>query len=155
MRAHLKTSSAVCIVLLLTSACYQATPAQSVKGAAPVTTEETTISPQFIVACSPEKPIARPGETIRLRAFAASPPGKPVKYSWSTLAGRIDGQGPEVHWDFTDVAAAIYEAKVSVSDGDNGIVDCTVRVIVQSQSRLPTRGSRETGRSFLVSGEEE
>ena len=74
-------------------------------------------SPQFIVACSPEKPIARPGETIRLKTYVASPAGKPLKYSWSALAGRVDGQGPEVLWDFTDVNAGIYEAKVRVSDG--------------------------------------
>jgi hypothetical protein len=146
MRGHIKIASFFCI-LLTYSICYQGSFAQSFKGdAAP---------PQFIVACSPEKPIARPGENIRLKTYAASPAGKPLKYSWSVLAGRVDGQGPEMLWDFTDVNAGIYEAKVRVSDGVSRIVDCSVRVIVQSQSRLPTRGNRETGRSFLVSGEPE
>jgi hypothetical protein len=155
MRSYLKTFSLLCIVLSTDSACYEATLAQSVKGEAAPGKKETALPSQLVVACSPEKPIARPGETLRLRTYAAAPAGKPLKYSWSVLAGRIDGQGPEVHWDFTDVTAGIYEAKVSVSDGGNRIVDCPVRVIVQSQSRLPTRGNRETGRSFLVSDETE
>jgi hypothetical protein len=136
-------------------ACYQATFAQSAKGDAARGKNETTLPSQFIVACSPEKPTARPGETIRLRAYAVSPAGKSLKYSWSAFPGRVDGQGPEVRWDFTDATAGIYEAKVSVNDGSSGVVDCSVRVIVQSQSRLPTRGNRETGRSFLVSDEPE
>jgi hypothetical protein len=100
----------------------------------------------------PRKADSSTGETS-IKTFARA--GKPLNYSWSSLAGRVDGQGPEVHWDFTDVPAGIYEAKVRVSDGGSRIADCSVRVIVQSQSRLPTRGNRETGRSFLVSGEPE
>jgi hypothetical protein len=155
MSAYLKTFRLISILLLTASACYQATPAQSVKGNAAPEKKENAVPSQFVVACSPEKPIARPGESIRLRAYAASPAGKLLKYAWSALAGRVDGQGPEVRWDFTDITDSIYEAKVSVSDGGSGIVDCPVRVIVQSQPRLPTRGNRETGRSFLVSGEVE
>src|SRR5215475_12461906 len=146
MRGHIKIASFFSFLLTF-SICYEESFAQSGKGDA--------ASSQFIVACSPEKPIARPGETLRLKTFAASPAGKPLTYSWSSLAGRVYGQGPEVNWDFTDVTAGIYEAKVRVSDGGSRIADCSVRVIVQSQSRLPTRGNRETGRSFLVSGEPE
>ena len=106
MRGHIKIACFFCI-LLTYSICYQGLFAQSSKGDA--------ASPQFIIACSPEKPIARPGENIRLKTYVASPAGKPLKYSWSALAGRVDGQGPEVLWDFTDVDAGIYEAKVRVS----------------------------------------
>jgi hypothetical protein len=146
MRGHIKIVSFFSFLLTF-FICYQGSFAQIFKGDA--------ASSQFIVGCSPEKPIARPGETLRLKTFAASVAGKPLNYSWSSLAGRIDGQGSEVHWDFTDVTAGIHEAKVRVSDGSNRIADCSVRVIVQSRSRLPTRGNRETGRSFLVSGEPE
>lgn len=145
MRGHsIKIASFSC--MLLTYSCYQGSFAQSFKGnAAPS---------QFIVACRPEKPIARPGETVRLKSYAASPAGKPLKYSWSASAGRVDGQGSEVYWNFIDITDGIYEAKVRVSDGASRIGDCSLRVIVQSQSQLPTRG-RETWRSFLVSGEPE
>src|SRR4030095_1783974 len=103
MTGHIKIASFFSFLLTLT-VCYQGSFAQSGKGDA--------ASSQFIVAWRPEKPRARPGETLRLKTFAASPPGKPLTYSWSSLAGRVDGQGPEVHWDFTDVTAGIYEAKV-------------------------------------------
>lgn len=154
MRGYLRISSFFCI-LLTCSIHHQGSFAQSVKGDAAPGNKENALPSQFIVACSPEKPIARPGETIRLRTYAASPAGKPLKYSWSALAGRVHGQGPEVHWDFTDITVGVYEAKVHVSDGGSRMVDCSVRVIVQSQPRLPTRGNRETGRSFLVSGQAE
>ena len=154
MRGCIKISSFLCI-LLTYSIYYQGSFAQSVKGDAAPGKKENAVPPQFIVACSPEKPIARPGETIRLTTYAASPTGKPLKYSWSALAGRVDGQGPEVSWNFTDITVGVYEAKVRVTDGGSRIVDCSVRVILQSQPRLPTRGNRETGRSFLVSGEVE
>lgn len=153
MKKYFKISSFFSI--LLTCSIYnQGAFAQSVKGAAAPAAKEKVPPAQFIVACSPDKPIARPGETIRLRAYAASPVEKPLKYSWSALAGQVAGQGPEVRWDFTDIPVGVYEAKVRVSDGGSGM-DCSVRVIVQSQPRVPTRGNRETGRSFLLPNEAE
>ena len=102
MRGLIKIASFFCF-LLTYSICYQASLAQPFKGNADPS--------QFIVGCSPEKPIARPGETLRLKVFAASVAGKPLNYSWSSLAGRVEGQGPEVNWDFTDVTAGIHRRR--------------------------------------------
>ena len=154
MKKYFKISSFFSI--LLTCSIYnQGAFAQSGKGEAASAITEKVPPSQFIVACSPGKPIARPGETIPVRAYAASPAGKPLKYSWSAIAGQVIGQGPEVRWVFTDTPAGVYQAKVRVSDGGSEIFDCSMRVAVQAQPRVPTRGNRETGRSFLLSNEAE
>ena len=155
MRAYLKAFSLACIILLSGSAYSQAPLAQTVKGDGLPATKGNVPPSQFIVACSPDKPIVRPGETIRLRAYATSPTGKPLQYAWSAPIGRVAGQGREVRWDFTDVSVGVYEAKVRVSDASGGFADCSLRVIVQAKSRQPLRGNRETGRSFLLPDEVE
>jgi len=131
---------------------YQAPLAQPVKDDAPPAPKEKVPPSQFIVVCSPDKPIVRPSETIRLRAYATSPTDQPLQYAWSVPAGRVEGQGPEVRWDFTGVrVGVVYEAKVLVNDASGGFADCSVRVIVQAQPRQALRGgNRETGRSFLL-----
>jgi hypothetical protein len=35
---------------------------------------------------------------VRLTANAVSPNGNPIKYKWTTSAGTITGEGPEVTW---------------------------------------------------------
>ena len=153
MRAYNKTFSLLCIVLLTGSMYHRPAIAQSTPTDA--TIKQIVPPSQLVVACSPDKPIVRPGEAIRVRAYASSSDGKPLDYAWAASTGRLEGQGSEVHWDFSDVSVGVYEAKVSVKDASRGVVDCSIRVIVQIQSQLPTRGDRETGRSFLLPNEVE
>jgi hypothetical protein len=68
MRGHIKIASFFCI-LLTYSIWYQESFAQSFKGDAAPGKNGNAAPSQFIVACSPEKPIARPGETIRLKTM--------------------------------------------------------------------------------------
>ena len=75
--------------------------------------------------------------------------------SWAAPSGRLEGQGSEVKWDLSDVSAGVYEAKVTVKAVSREVADCLIRVIVQIRSQLPTRGDRETGRSFLLPNEVE
>lgn len=153
MRASLKTFPLLCTVLLAAFTYEQAVLAQSTPDDA--TIKHMASPSRLIVACSPDKPIVRPGEAIRLRAYASSPEGKPLQYTWAPSGGRLGGQGSEVSWDFTDVPLGVYEAKVSVTGASGGVADCSIRVSVQARSQLPTRGNRETGRSLLLSNEVE
>src|SRR6266545_5038093 len=107
MRAHFKTFSLVCAILLAGCTYSQALLAQAAKGDAPPAPKEKTPLSQFIVACSPDKPIVQPSETIRLRAYAASLTEKPLQYAWSAPIGRVDRQGAEVRWDFTGVPVGV------------------------------------------------
>jgi hypothetical protein len=148
MRAYLKIFSIACV--LLSTHSSDAVFAQPVNGDRPAAPKENVPPSQLIVACSPDKPIVRPGEAIRMRAYASSPAGKPFQYTWAASTGRVEGQGAEVSWDFTDVAVGAYEAKVSVSGAKGVVADCAVRVAVQARPKERLRGTRETGRSFLI-----
>ena len=150
MTAYRRIVFLACVILLTVSTYFQAPLAQPAKSKSPPPAKAKAPSAQSIVACSPEKPIVRPGETIRLKAYATSPQGKPLQYTWSTSTGRVDQEGSEVRWAFTAVRVGVHEAKVLVSDGVGGLADCSVRVIVQAQPQGEVRGNRETGRSFLL-----
>ncbi len=103
------------------------------------------------IACSPDKPTVRPRETINLRAWTAAISGEP-EYVWTTTGGRIDANAAAARWNFADVEPGGYSATVRATGAGGRIADCSVRIIVQPASHI--RG-RETGWSFLVTGETE
>src|ERR1700687_2784354 len=47
---------------------------------------------------------------VQLTARGNSPGGYPVRYRWSTSAGRIDGDGPTVSWDLSGLQPGYYKA---------------------------------------------
>src|SRR5918912_775729 len=55
---------------------------------------------------------------VRLNANASSPDGLPLRYTWKTTGGRIEGDGAETVWDLTDAAPGTYIASVDVTTGD-------------------------------------
>ena len=55
---------------------------------------------------------------VRLNAAATSPDGLPIRYTWKTTGGRIDGDGATPVWDLTGVAPGTYIASVDVTTGD-------------------------------------
>ena len=54
---------------------------------------------------------------VQLTARANSPGGNPIRYTWSTTGGRIAGDGPNVSWDLTGVAAGVYRASIEIATG--------------------------------------
>ena len=54
---------------------------------------------------------------VRLNAKASSPSGSPIRYNWSTSAGRIDGGGEAVTWDLSGVRPGYYKAFLAVDSG--------------------------------------
>jgi hypothetical protein len=56
---------------------------------------------------------------VRLNARASSPNGNPIRYRWSTSAGRLDGNGSDVVWDLSGLAPGVYRANVDIETGDN------------------------------------
>jgi hypothetical protein len=103
-----------------------------------------------VVACSPDKPIVFPKETISLKVWATFPASQALHYAWSVTAGSVEGEGSEVRWNFEGVRPEVYKATVRVSDPRGEAADCSVRVIVRSRPIELRGGSRETGRSFLL-----
>ena len=60
---------------------------------------------------------------VQLNAKANSPSGNPVRYRWSTSAGRIDAEGPTVTWDLSGLEPGYYQAFVQ-ADTSNGVEVC-------------------------------
>ena len=56
---------------------------------------------------------------VRLDARASSPGGYPIRYQWSTSAGRINGDGPTVSWDLAGLAPGVYKAFIDIETGTN------------------------------------
>ena len=56
---------------------------------------------------------------VKLNARASSPDGNPIRYRWSSSAGRIDGSGPTVNWDLSGLAPGVYKAYINIDTGNN------------------------------------
>jgi hypothetical protein len=58
---------------------------------------------------------------VHLTAKAVSPGGYPIKYKWSTDAGTISGDGPEVTWNLAGLKPGYHKASLDIqSVGSDG-----------------------------------
>ncbi|HEX3251344.1 MAG TPA: hypothetical protein VHS05_18055 [Pyrinomonadaceae bacterium] len=51
---------------------------------------------------------------VRLKANAVSPGGHPIKYKWTTDAGTIIGEGPEVTWNMAGLTPGYHKASLDI-----------------------------------------
>jgi hypothetical protein len=54
---------------------------------------------------------------VRLNAKATSPSGNPIRYRWTSIAGRINGDGPVVSWNLSGARAGYYKAFLTIDTG--------------------------------------
>jgi PKD-like domain len=52
--------------------------------------------------------------TVRLTAKAVSPDGNPIKYKWTTTAGKVIGEGPEVTWNLAGLNPGYHKASLDI-----------------------------------------
>lgn len=69
---------------------------------------------QSVVNACEGDPIA---SLVRLNASAVSPSGNPIRYNWTTSAGRVDGTGAAVNWDLSGVRPGYYKAFLAINSG--------------------------------------
>src|ERR1044071_4116241 len=148
MKQHARISCLLVAVLSCASFAF-AQPSEPRPGK-----EDKSSAPAATVACSPARPFFQPGEKVVVTAYVDFPEAKSLQYSWSASAGRISGEKSQAVWDLSGVGIGVHESKLHVSGGGSE-GDCSVRVALQSESKLPPRGSRETGRSLLLPNEVE
>jgi hypothetical protein len=85
--------------------------------------KETFVYAPPVVSLSADQAVlnACEGDTsaslVRLNAKATSPSGSPIRYNWTTSAGRIDGNGDAVTWDLSGVRPGYYKAFLAVGSG--------------------------------------
>jgi len=108
------------------------------------------------LACSADRPTAAIGETVLLRAWAATAPGLTLRYAWEATAGRLEAEGPAARWTLSNLRPGRYAAAVRVEGPAGRTAECLLRVIVRQDPigrELPM--PRETGSSLLFESQGE
>ena len=104
--------------IFLAAVCSSPSPTLAQKAKETIAYAPPTLSlaadPAVISACSDGN-----GPQIKLNARANSPDGNPIRYHWSTSAGRISGDGAAVIWDLSGLTPGYYKAFVDIQTGDN------------------------------------
>ncbi len=114
--------------------------------------QENALTDPQPVSCSPDKPIVWPRERISVRVWTSPDPS--LRYEWTATAGRLEGQGHKVQWDFAGVEQGTYTAAVRVSNEEGEISKCSVEVIVRERARVRPL-PRLSGSSYLAHNERE
>jgi len=110
MRLHKLSNAALLILLLM--------PAMSVV-AQQTTIEQTNYVPPA-VTISPDTTVIRncgSGTQPIVRLTARTQGKNPVRYVWTTEAGRIEGDGPSATWTLDGVAPGFYRASLEAVSG--------------------------------------
>jgi len=91
---------------------------------------------------------------VILRAWAQSPSGRALGYTWAATGGRIEGRGAEARWSLAELRTGTFAATVKAGDGESTSSEC--RMLVTVRRDVQGRGSsRETGGAFLAAGRSE
>ena len=94
-----------------------------------------TSSTTVISACSDGA-----GSQVQLTAAAVSPNGNPIKYKWTTTAGTITGEGPQVTWNLAGLKPGYHKASLDiVSAGSEGECEAFSSVTVLVNACAPVR----------------
>ncbi len=94
----------------------------------PKVTLSMKAEPNVVTACSNGGAPA-----VKLTAQAVSPEGYPIKYRWTTSAGTIIGEGPEVTWNLAGLKPGYHNVSLDIlCEGVEGICEAfsSVRVLV-------------------------
>ncbi len=102
----------VLVALYLTPAVIVAQQKKEAVSYAPPTLSVTADSAEVRVCADAGAP------HVRLNATAISPDGNPIRYHWSTPAGRITGDGAAVVWDLSGLAPGYYKATIDIDTGN-------------------------------------
>jgi len=71
------------------------------------------------------------GAQVQVRAEATDLLNHELRYRWFTNGGTIEGDGPAVALDTTDLRAGVYTITGRVEDGFGGASDCVTTVAVE------------------------
>lgn len=116
--------------------------------------DSTSLSSKIIFTCSSDRPVVESGDTISVNTYINLANNHSLNYEWSTTSGKILGNGAKVKWEFTGVLPGTYYSMVRITESNKIIDSCKVQAIVTVP--LTQRDIlRETGKSFLVRGENE
>lgn len=94
-----------------------------------------------VASCSADKTTAYAGsgDTAAVHATASDPDGDPLTYSWTATGGTVEGNGPDARWSSSGADPGTYAVKARVTDGRDGVAECSASIRVEPQpNRAPT-----------------
>jgi outer membrane protein OmpA-like peptidoglycan-associated protein len=104
-------------------------------------------------SADPEFVYAGSGDVVVIRAEASNPGGNALNYSWSANEGAIDGTGPGVRWNSSNLGPGTYTISVRVDNGRNGSTSCSASIRVQPRPNRPPTISCSADRTSVTVGD--
>lgn len=89
------------------------------------------------MSCRSEPEVVLVGAQVQVRAEATDLLNHDLRYRWFTNGGEIEGEGPVVALDTTDLRAGVYTVTGRVEDGFGGASDCVITVAVEPPPPSP------------------
>ncbi len=96
------------------------------------------------MSCSADHATVTVGQPVEITAVAIDPDNDPLSFTWSASGGTVEGSGPSVRLDTTDLAPGSYTVSGHVDDGHSGTADCAVVLDVQAAQAPPEVKELET-----------
>ena len=87
------------------------------------------------LTCSAQAPTVPLGGAVTVKAWARSPAGRALRYTWTATAGRIEGKGAEARWSLAELRPGTFAASVTAADGVSVSAECLVRVTVRRDAQ--------------------
>jgi outer membrane protein OmpA-like peptidoglycan-associated protein len=93
------------------------------------------------------------GDTVAIRADASDADGDTLTYVWSATGGSIDGTGPGVRWNSSNLGVGSYRITANVSDGKGGTASCEAEIHVEPKPNTSPTMSCSMERNSVLTGE--
>ncbi len=106
---QLRYLAPIALVAFLSAPILAQTQTRTVAAANAPLTLSLTADSNIISACADGG-----APKVRLKANAVSPGGYPIKYTWTTTAGKIIGEGPEVSWNLAGLKPGYHKASLDI-----------------------------------------
>ena len=71
------------------------------------------------LTCSADTPTVPLGGNATLKAWARSPSGRALRYTWGATAGRIEGRGAEARWSLAELRPGTFAATVTAGENSS------------------------------------
>ncbi len=104
-------------------------------------------------AANPEFVYAGSGDIVAVRVQTTNLGQYPLNYSWSASGGAVDGNGPEVRWNSSNVQPGTYSIKVRVDDGRNSSAGCSANIRVEVRPNRPPTIACTADRTSVTAGD--
>jgi len=106
------------------------------------------------LACTSDRPTARPDDTVTLKSWRIEKAGTASSYSWKVTGGTVTSTGKTAQWTFNSVKPGPYTATIRANEPNQSTSECSLTVVVRRPETDRGTGP-EAGGAFLLAGQKE